>query len=96
MVDRLRVGFAGQSFSDIADYLTVGMNYVADPYMVLKDFDDYLRAASDLDKAYADRAKWNAMALRNIAEAGTFASDRSIREYADNIWKLKKVEVIED
>ncbi|MBR2988439.1 MAG: glycogen/starch/alpha-glucan phosphorylase [Clostridia bacterium] len=96
VVDRLRVGFAGQSFSDIADYLTVGMNYVADPYMVLKDFDDYLRAASDLDKAYADRAKWNAMALRNIAEAGTFASDRSIREYADNIWKLKKVEVIED
>jgi starch phosphorylase len=96
VVDALRVGFAGQSFSDIADYLTLGTNYVADPYMVLKDFDDYLRAASDLDKAYADKNKWNNMALRNIAEAGIFASDRSIREYADNIWHIKPVNFTEE
>lgn len=96
VVDALRVGFAGQSFSDIADYLTLGTNYVADPYMVLKDFDDYLRAASDLDKAYADKKKWNNMALRNIAEAGIFASDRSIREYADNIWHIKPVNFTEE
>ncbi len=95
VVDALRVGFAGQSFSDIADYLTLGTNYVADPYMALKDFDDYLRAATDLDRAYQDKKRWNAMALRNIAEAGTFASDRSIREYAENIWRLKPV-IIED
>lgn len=93
VVDALRVGFAGQSFSDIADYLTLGMNYVADPYMVLADFDDYLRACSDLNEAYEDKNRWNKMALVNIAEAGIFASDRSIREYADNIWHLKSVKL---
>ncbi len=91
VVNALRTGFGGQSFSDIADYLTLGTNYVADPYMVLKDFDDYLRAARDLDEAYKDKMRWNKMALVNVAEAGTFAADRSIREYAENIWHLTPV-----
>lgn len=96
VVDALRTGFDGQSFSDIADYLTLGTNYVADPYMVLGDFKDYLRAASDLDKAYVDRKKWNRMALVNIARSGVFSADRSIKEYCDNIWHLKPVNYGED
>ena len=96
VVDALRTGFDGQSFSDIADYLTLGTNYVADPYMVLGDFKDYLRAASDLDKSYADRKKWNRMALVNIARSGVFSADRSIKEYCDNIWHLKPVNYGED
>lgn len=91
VVDALRTGFGGRSFSDIADYLTVGTSYVADPYMVLLDFNDYLRAAGDLDRVYKDSPRWNAMALKNIAEAGIFSSDRSIREYAENIWHLAPV-----
>lgn len=88
IVDELRRGFGGQSFADIADYLAVGTNYVADPYMCLRDFGDYMRAANEIDKIYADREKWNRMALTNIAEAGIFAADRSINEYADNIWHV--------
>ena len=60
--------------------------------MVLRDFDDYLRAAGEMDAAYRDRVRWNRMSLNNIAESGTFAADRSIREYADRIWKLKPVQ----
>lgn len=96
VVDALRTGFDGQSFSDIADYLTLGTNYVADPYMVLGDFKDYLRAASDLDKAYADRKRWNRMALVNISQSGVFSADRSIKEYCDNIWHLKPVNYVEE
>ena len=96
VVDALRKGFDGQSFSDIADYLTIGTNYVADPYMVLKDFSDYLKAASKLDKAYSDRDRWNSMALINIAESGVFSADRSIKEYAERIWRLRPVGVKED
>lgn len=96
VVDALRVGFNGQSFGDIADYLTIGTNYIADPYMCLRDFDDYLRAAGDLDAAYHDSVRWNKMALNNVAKAGVFASDRSIREYADNIWGLKPVLTVTD
>ncbi len=91
VVDRLRVGFDGESFSDIADYLIAGSYQVADPYMCLLDFDDYINAADKMGKAYADKAKWNKMALINIAQAGIFSSDRSIHDYAKNIWNLKKV-----
>ncbi|MBD5131097.1 MAG: glycogen/starch/alpha-glucan phosphorylase [Clostridiales bacterium] len=91
VVDRLRVGFDGESFSDIADYLILGSYQVADPYMCLLDFDDYLSAADKMGKAYADTAKWNKMAFVNIAKAGIFSSDRSINDYAKNIWALKKV-----
>ena len=91
VVDRLRMGFNGESFSDIADYLIAGHYNVADPYMCLLDFNDYIDKAGALDAAYADKAKWNKMALVNIAKSGVFSSDRSINDYAKNIWHLKKV-----
>lgn len=92
IIDALNIGFAGQSFADIAAYLTTGTNFVADPYMCLRDFDDYMRAYTDMDKAYMDKKKWNKMALVNIAKSGVFASDRSINDYAKNIWNLTPVE----
>lgn len=91
VVDRLRVGFDGESFSDIADYLIAGSYNYADPYMCLLDFDDYVKAAERMDAAYADKQRWNKMALINIAQAGIFSSDRSIVDYAKGIWKLKRV-----
>lgn len=91
VVDRLRIGFDGESFSDIADYLLAGSYNVADPYMCLLDFDDYLRAAASMDEAYRVADKWNRMALVNVAKAGIFSSDRSIEDYAKNIWNLKRV-----
>ncbi len=91
VVDRLRIGFNGESFSDIADYLIAGSFNVADPYMCLLDFDDYVGGAKRMDEAYKDKTKWNRMALVNIAQAGIFSSDRSIEDYAKNIWHLKKV-----
>lgn len=91
VVDRLRVGFDGESFSDIADYLIAGSYNVADPYMCLLDFDDYVKAAERMDAAYADKQRWNKMALINVAQAGIFSSDRSIVDYAKGIWKLKRV-----
>ena len=94
VVDRLRVGFDGESFSDIADYLIAGSYNVADPYMCLLDFDDYEKAAARMDAAYADKQRWNKMALINIAQAGIFSSDRSIADYAKGIWKLKRVKKI--
>ena len=60
--------------------------------MCLADFDSYLAKASELDKAYLDKRKWNQMSLVNTASAGVFAADRSIEEYAKNIWELKKVQ----
>ena len=90
IVNYLNVGFAGESFSDIATYLLSGYG-IADPYMCLADFESYRQAHEKVIDAYQDKTKWNRMSLMNIASAGHFAADRSIEEYAQRIWKLKKL-----
>lgn len=89
-VDRLQLGFNGRSFADIANYLLYSFG-VSDPFMCLADFDFYQEARKQIYTDYADRTKWNKKALANIASSGFFAADRSIREYAENIWNIKPV-----
>ncbi len=60
-----------------------------DPYFVLADFSDYLRAQDAVSQAWADRTTWNRMSLLNTARSGFFSSDRSIREYAQRIWRAE-------
>jgi starch phosphorylase len=60
-----------------------------DFYRHLADLEDYARAHRELDSCYADRAAWDAKAIRNVASSGKFSSDRTIRDYADQIWNLK-------
>jgi starch phosphorylase len=65
----------------------------SDPFFVLADFNDYLRAQGEVDRAWANRALWNRMSLLNTARTGFFSSDRSIREYAERIWKAESYPV---
>jgi glycogen phosphorylase len=58
----------------------------ADPYMLMADFADYLATQSRADALYRDSAAWNAAALRNIAGMGFFSADRTVGEYARNVW----------
>ena len=89
VVEALIVGFNGESFADIANYLLTG-SPIADPYMCMADYESYLVTQDKLSKLYAkDKRSWNQKALRNIAAAGYFAADRSIKEYAENIWNLQ-------
>ena len=90
IVNFLAIGFAGESFADIATYLLTGHG-VADPYMCLADFESYRLAREDMLTAYSDREKWTRMSLLNTSAAGFFAADRSIKEYADKFWNLKPV-----
>jgi starch phosphorylase len=64
-----------------------------DPFFVLADFHDYLRAQEEVDRAWADRGRWNRMSLLNTARTGFFSSDRSIREYAQRIWQAEEFPV---
>ena len=88
IVNALTVGFAGESFADIANYLTTGPG-IADPYLCLADFESYRMTHAKAVNDYANKAKWNKMSLMNIAASGFFAADRSIKEYAENIWNIK-------
>jgi starch phosphorylase len=58
----------------------------SDPYLLLADFADYVATQNRVDALYRDRAAWNACALRNVAGMGFFSTDRTVREYADQIW----------
>ncbi len=90
IINALTVGFGGESFVDIANYLLSGSG-VADPYMCLADFESYRLAHESCVRAFCDRARWNRMALLNTAASGHFAADRSIREYADRFWHLRPI-----
>ena len=86
VIDGLRGGIAGVNYGEIADALIS-----SDTYKVLADFQSYCDAQDRLDKAYSDKKGWAKMSLLNTANAGFFSSDRSVKEYADRIWKMKPV-----
>lgn len=62
-----------------------------DSYMTLKDFDDYCRIQEKANQLYQDQAQWQKMSLVNIAKSGYFCADRSVREYAQNIWGMSSL-----
>lgn len=64
-----------------------------DPYMLLADLESYNGAHGKVLKMYTDRREWNRKMILNIASSGKFSSDRTIKEYADEIWKLRKCTV---
>ncbi|MEE0945240.1 MAG: glycogen/starch/alpha-glucan phosphorylase [Acutalibacteraceae bacterium] len=79
----IQKGIGGQQFDNIYKTLTN-----VDTYMALADFSDYVRAQEKASMLYADTEKWNGMSLVNIAKSGIFAADRSIDDYAKNIWNI--------
>jgi len=65
----------------------------SDPFLVLPDFRAYSDGQAKVDEAYRDRARWAKMAIMNTARMGKFSSDRTIREYARDIWSLEPVAI---
>ena len=76
----------GMNFNFIVDYLLT-----QDNYMCLADFESYIAAQEKVAETYQDKEKWGQMSLVNTANAGIFSADRSVEEYAKDIWDIKKV-----
>lgn len=85
-MDSLNHGIGGQHFQDIFHALIS-----QDRYMALADFKSYREAQFRAERLYQNQQVWNKMGLVNIAHAGRFAADRSIRDYAGSIWHASPV-----
>ena len=77
-------------FHSLRDYLIHGN----DEFFVLKDFGAYDRAHKNMNRKYEDRAAWLKSSAINIANSGVFSSDRTIEEYANDIWHVEPVKII--
>ncbi len=88
VINMLTSGVLGKRFDAIAASLLTNRYGIADRYMAIADFDDYARAQKLAGETYLDKEKFMSMSLCNIAKAGFFSADRSVMEYADNIWKM--------
>lgn len=83
-----------RAFSAIYDALLSGQGgQPADRYFVVYDLPDYIRAQQSVEQQYLDSSRWARLALNNIAGMGYFTTDRSIKNYAEKIWKLAPIEV---
>ncbi|MCQ2455592.1 MAG: glycogen/starch/alpha-glucan phosphorylase [Clostridia bacterium] len=86
-LDFIGKGIDGKPFDNIYNTLKN-----VDHYMALADFADYCSAQKKATELYNKSDVWNKMSLINIAKSGIFAADRSIKDYAENIWGIKPVE----
>ena len=87
IIDQIRGGTFGWEdfFHPVCDAVCGGADY----YLLANDFESYLEAQRRVDEAYADQARWNKMSILSVAGSGKFSSDRTIREYAEDIWDVK-------
>ena len=80
-------------YRELYEMLLNGAGSRADEYFILKDYEAYANIQKEVDKKYADKEKWAESAIMNVACSGKFSSDRTIQEYADEIWNLKPITI---
>ena len=90
VIDQIAAGFSDHTtYVNLTNRLLFGSGgSMADEYMLFADFDSYCAAHRRALETYADQQRWNQMSLINIARSGIFAADRSVSEYAKNIWHV--------
>lgn len=83
--------FANSSFNSLYEHLL----HHNDEFFILRDFASYVEAQGRLQRKFRDRKEWQKMSLMNIAYSGSFSSDRTIREYAEEIWRIRPCRLTE-
>jgi len=92
VIELIQAGFFSRGDGELFKPLIDGLLY-HDPYMVFADFKAYVDCQTQVDLAYADKAHWTRMSILNTARSGMFSSDRTIREYSNDIWHMDPVPI---
>ncbi|MEJ2428376.1 MAG: glycogen/starch/alpha-glucan phosphorylase [Deltaproteobacteria bacterium] len=91
-IDLISSGFFSRGDTELFKPLVDSLLY-HDEYLVLADYQSYVDCQERVSQAYVDQEQWTKMSILNVARMGKFSSDRSIREYCEDIWKVKPVSV---
>jgi glycogen phosphorylase len=92
VIDRLSSGYFSHGDTELFKPFVDNLLY-DDPYLVLADFQAYVDCQDRVSAVYRDQKTWTRMSILNSARTGKFSSDRSIREYCEDIWKIKPVKI---
>jgi glycogen phosphorylase len=92
VIDLIRSGFFSRGDTELFRPLMDGLLY-QDPYLLLADFQSYIDCQNKVSEAYRDTDRWTRMSILNTARSGKFSSDRTIREYCSDIWRVKPVPI---
>ena len=91
-IDLISSGFFSRGDAGLFKSLVDSLLY-HDEYLVLADYQSYVDCQQRVSQAYVGKEQWTKMSILNVARMGKFSSDRSIREYCEEIWKVKPVSV---
>ncbi|MBN37881.1 MAG: glycogen phosphorylase [Opitutae bacterium] len=93
VLDWLSSDFFSPKEGNVLEDLPKSLLDWGDPFFVLADYRAYVQSQEEVNSAYLDKGRWASMAIRNVAGSGKFSSDRTIGEYASDIWKLSPLKV---
>ena len=92
VIDLLRRGYFAGGDTELFRPLLDGL-LDHDPYFVLADFSPYAECQARINEVYMDKERWTRMSILNAARSGKFSSDRTVREYASEIWRVDRVPI---
>ena len=92
VIDLIRSGFFSRGDTELFRPLIDGLLH-EDPYLLLADFQSYIECQQNAETAYRDTERWTRMSILNTARSGKFSSDRTIREYCADLWRVKPVPI---
>ncbi|MCB9098223.1 MAG: glycogen/starch/alpha-glucan phosphorylase [Anaerolineales bacterium] len=91
-IDRIASGYFTNGDQEVVKPVVNSMRY-HDEFLSFADYQAYIEAQDRVDEVYRDRERWTRMSILNVARCGFFSSDRTIKEYCDDIWKITPVPV---
>jgi starch phosphorylase len=92
VIDLIRSGFFTRGDTELLKPLMDNLMYF-DPYLLFADFASYIDCQAQVSAAYRDTERWTRMSILNTARSGKFSSDRTIREYCSDIWRVQTVPI---
>jgi starch phosphorylase len=93
VIDMISGNFFCPSCPGLFNPIVDSLLHHGDPYMLLADFNSYVECQKQVSKTYTKQNKWTRMSILNVANMGKFSSDRTIKEYAEEIWKVYPIHI---